>query len=136
VKGLPVKDAARVLNVPPGTLRRWVRSGCPVVARGRRGRGCALLIDPAEAMAWHRSSPAEAAILALADKVPDLLAGAIQTAWQSSSGIDKKRLAGILAATWYAGTTTTLDHLRESCPEVPELTRLPEQIEVLRKIAQ
>jgi hypothetical protein len=55
----------------------------------------------------------------------------------NAGGIDRRQLAGILAATWYVGTCEVLDWLREHYPGVPELgSTLPDPIERLRKIAR
>src|SRR4051794_9255673 len=45
--------AARQLGKSPETLRRWVRSGCPVAAPGGPGRGKGALLDVAAVRAWR-----------------------------------------------------------------------------------
>lgn len=135
-QGLPLRAAASALGLAQGTLRRWVREGCPVVARGRRGRGHAVLIDPAAVLAWRAAGERERIYLQLAGAVPVVLAEAAAESLRQSQGLDKKRLAGTLAASWYLGTTAVLDHMREQCPAVPDVTDVPEQIEQLRKIAR
>lgn len=134
--GLALVDAARALGVRKGTLRRWVREGCPVVSRGRRGRGHALRVDPAAVRQWRGVGERERAILELADALPRLTAQATFKAFQLTEGLDKRRLAGAMAATWYANALCMLDYLRGQCPAVPDVTTRPEEIENLLKIAR
>lgn len=131
-----VATAAAVLGVPTGTVRRWVREGCPVAQRGRRGRGHAVLVDPDAVIEWRVAAGCDALLLQLAGAVPDVMAAAVVASWQQAQGIDKRQLAGISAATWYFTTTALLDHLREHCDSVPEVTRVPDAIDRLRKIAR
>src|SRR5690606_31797540 len=131
---LPIVDAASALSVPAGTLRRWIREGCPHVP-GRRGRGCATLVDVQAVKQWRQANDRDALLQELAAALPDVLAAASVESWRLAEGIDKRKLAGITAATWYVCTSAVLDHLREQCPAVPELARLPDEIERLRKIA-
>lgn len=135
-QGLPLAAAAQALGIPQGTLRRWMREGCPVAARGRRGRGHAVLLDPAAVRQWREAGERERIYLELAGAVPAVLAEAAAESLRQAQGLDKKRLAGTLAASWYLGTTAVLDHMREQCPAVPDVTDVPEQIEQLRKIAR
>ncbi|KAF1721963.1 terminase small subunit [Pseudoxanthomonas wuyuanensis] len=135
-EGLPIGTAAQQLGIAPGTLRRWVREGCPVAARGRRGRGHAVLIDPDAVLQWRGAGERERLLLELAGAIPGLLAEAAVESLRQAEGLDKRRLAGTLAATWYLSTTTLLDHLRMTCPAVPDLAEVPEQIERLKKIAR
>lgn len=130
--GLPLHDAARVLGVRPGTLRRWVREGCPA-QHGRRGRGHSTLVDPESVRQWREADPRAAAILEIAGALPDLLAIAIVESWRQSEGVDKRRLAGLMVATWYTATTAILDHARTLNPNVPDVSALPESMVRLRK---
>lgn len=75
-------------------------------------------------------------LLALADDVPEVIARAIAESWRLAEGIDKHKLAGVLTATWYVTATAILDYLRDQCPAVPELDKLPEEVERLQKIAR
>lgn len=134
--GLPVDKAAAVLGIPKGTLRRWLRQGCPVVVHGRRGRGQAALVDPQEVLQWRQAGEQQRIYLELAGAVPLVLARATCDSVRMTQGIDKRRLAGVQAATWYVATNAVLDHLRERCPSVPELAEVPDEIEQLRKIAR
>lgn len=131
--GLPLHDAARALGIRPGTLRRWIRQGCPA-QRGRRGRGNSTLVNPESVRQWREADPVGVAILEIADALPETLAGAIAQSHRLAQGIDKRQLAGILAATWVMVTTAALDHLRDLNPYVPEIETLPDEIERLRKI--
>lgn len=135
-KGLPICQAAALLGVPTGTLRRWVRTGCPVVTPGRRGRGQAALVDPDEVRRWRESGERQRVYLEIAGAVPGVIAHATTETMRQAQGIDKRRLAGIQAACWYLTTNALLDHLREQCPEVPEVSEVPAEIEALRKIAR
>jgi len=137
-QGIPLDRAAAALGIRTGTLRRWVREGCPVVVRGRRGRGQAALVDPQQVREWREAGAREQAALALAGAVPLVLAGATVEAWRCANGLDKRRLAGVLAATWYMQTTGLLDYLREQCPSVPDVgaDSVPHEIETLQKIAR
>lgn len=134
---LPVADAARVLGIRPGTLRRWMREGCPVASRGRRGRGHAVLINPDAVRAWRDADQRAQVLLDLAAEVPRLLALAAEEAHRQANGVDKRKLGEILAATWFVGASTVLDHLRARCADVPQISpELPAQIERLVKIAR
>ncbi|CAD0328112.1 hypothetical protein CFBP7900_17650 [Xanthomonas hortorum pv. carotae] len=134
--GVPLDRAAATLGVPTGTLRRWVRQGCPVVQRGQRGRGNAALVDPEQVLEWRQAGERQQIYLELASAVPAVIAHAACDSLRQANGIDKKRLAGVQAATWYVATNAVLDHLRERCPAVPELAIVPDEIEQLRKIAR
>lgn len=131
-----MESAAAALGIRIGTLRRWMREGCPVVVRGRRGRGQAALVDPDQVREWRQSSEREKILLALASSVPTVLAVATVESWRMAAGLDKRRLAGVLAGTWYTQTTSILDHFRTQCPSVPDVDVLPAEIEQLRKIAR
>jgi len=137
-RALPVLTAAAELGVPPGTLRRWVREGAPVVFRGRRGRGQALLVDPEAVRRWRVAGEREQIALELAGQVPEILAKAAADSLQLAQGLDKARLAGVLAGSWYLSASAVLDHLRAICPAVPfaEAMPMPAEIERLRKIAR
>ena len=132
---LPIVDAASALSVPAGTLRRWIREGCPHVP-GRRGRGCATLVDVQAVKQWQRANDRDAVLLDVA-ALPDVLASAALVAWKESEGAtDRRRLAGITAATWFALTNAALEHLRNRGFDIPELQRLPDEIEYLFNIAR
>jgi hypothetical protein len=132
---LPIDAAARELGVAPVTLKRWRRLGCPCVP-GRRGRGHATLYDVDAVRTWRQTNGREAALLEIATAAPGVLADATLDAFtQIVDAPDKRRQAGLLAATWYVLTTALLDHLRTTCAEVPELAGVPEPVERLRKIA-
>ena len=73
--------------------------------------------------------------LEVAAAIPGLLADAAVEAWRLADGIDKRRLAGVIAGGWYLSANILLDYLRDQCSDVPELAALPEQVERLRKIA-
>lgn len=133
---MTVAEAADRLGVRPGTIRRLIRCGAPVVRRGRRGRGCSTLIDVGALAGWIAASPCDAVILSIASELPQALAEDAEQALLRADGISKNRLAGILAAHWYMNATTVLDHLRERCPAVPDVRSIPEPIERLRKIAR
>lgn len=133
---LTVSAAARVLGVPPGTLRRWIRQGCPTVDRGQKGRGHACLVDVEAVLAWRRASRSDALILELAGELPNVLAAASLQAFTQIAGNDKPRMAGVLAGTWYLMASATLDYLRAKCPEVPEISSIPPEVGRLQKIAR
>lgn len=122
------------MGVRPGTLRRWLRQGCPTVTRGRRGRGNAALVDPEAVRQWRGAGERERVFLELADAIPEVLAGAAAESLRLAQGMDKKRLAGVLTAHWYLGTAAVLDRMREQCPSVPDLTAIPDAVERLQKI--
>lgn len=133
---VPVADAAAHQGVSESTLRRWVSRGCPVVQQGRRGRGCAMLLDPEAVTHWRHATDAEAAMLEIASALPHVLADAIEHIHHDiENDPAKRRMAGLLAVAWYATTCAVLDRLRERCPSVPDVASLPEPIERLRKIA-
>jgi len=138
IHGVKIATAAAELGVPPGTVRRWVREGAPVVSRGRRGRGQALLVDPEAIRGWRMAGERQQIVLELAGQIPEILARAATESLQLAQGLDKHRLAGILAAAWYLGASAVLDHLRGACTAVPLAESMPEpaEITVLRKIAR
>lgn len=131
---MPLADAARELGVAPITLKRWRRLGCPCVP-GRRGRGHAALYDPEAIRAWREANDRDALLMEIATAAPGVLADATLDAFTQIDAPDKRRQAGLLAATWYVLTAALLDHLRTTCAEVPELAGVPEPVERLRKIA-
>jgi len=135
-RALPIAEAARELRVRPGTLRRWIRQGAPVAQRGCRGRGHALLVDVSAVKAWHGADARDGALLQIAAAIPEILAATTIQTLQDAQGVDKRKLAGILAASWYLSATATLDRLRELCAGIPEISSLPESIARLKKIAR
>lgn len=134
--GVPIATAAKALGVPVGTMRRWVREGCPTLSKGRRGRGHRVLIDLDAVRQWRSAGVTDRIYLTLAEAVPELLAKAAEESLRMAEGFDKRRLAGVIAGSWYLSSTAMLDHLRAKCAHVPELTTVPERIELLRKIAR
>lgn len=134
---LTLPEAAHHLGVPVGTLRRWVREGCPVALRGHKGRGHACMVDVEAVRQWRESSESDARLLEIASALPDVLARASEEAWRQTEGTDKRRLAGVMAASWYVVTSSVLDYLRAKHPAIPDVGQpFPEQIERLRKIAR
>lgn len=53
MSGVPIPEAAQVLDVAEITLRRWIAQGCPVARRGGRGRGHSTLVIPEAVKAWR-----------------------------------------------------------------------------------
>lgn len=133
---LTVTEAARALGIKPGTLARWVRDGAPVVQRGRRGRGCALLVDLDAVRRWRGADERDALILELAQALPEVLACAVAEAHRLTDGPHKTAAAGVLAGCWYLSATAVLDLLRKRCASVAEIEALPEQVQRLQKIAK
>lgn len=133
---VPLAAAAAELGVRVGTLRRWTRQGCPVVQRGSRGRGHALLLDVETVRTWSGAAGRDALVLEVAAEIPSLLATAAAESLQRASGVDKRALAGILVGSWYLATIAIVDRLRELNPAIPEPDTLPAEIERLRKIAR
>lgn len=134
--GIPVTEAAQVLGIRPGTLARWVREGCPVVQRGRRGRGCALLIDPEAVRRWRGATAVDAVLLELAGALPEVLAAAAENAHRLTDGPHKVAAAGVLAGAWYLMACAGVDLLRQRCPSVPEVRAIPAPVARLQKIAK
>lgn len=132
MNAVPISEAAIELEVPPGTLRRWVREGLPVVRRGRPGRGHSTLIDVNAARAWRDGENCEDMVVTLAAEIPELMASAIWDVHKLSNGPHHGQVANALAAAWYSATTKLLDRLKDDAPEVPEIETLPEKIERLR----
>jgi phage terminase Nu1 subunit (DNA packaging protein) len=83
--GMPLRAAAKVLQVDPSTLQRYLRKGCPSLRKGRRGPGNSALVDLRQVRAWlgPASAPdpdmilrqiAEALVLALTEDRADMRA--------------------------------------------------------------
>jgi len=136
MSALPLIVAARELGLRVGTLRRLIRRGAPTVARGSRGRGRVCLVDPADVRAWLGADARDALAAEVAAAVPGLLALAADEALRRAEGIDKRALAGILAAHWYTSANAIIDRLRAVAPTVRELEALPPEIERMLKIAR
>lgn len=48
-----IAETARHFGVSPGTVRRWVRAGCPTLAPGSSGRGNGSLFDLPAVSRWR-----------------------------------------------------------------------------------
>lgn len=132
---LPIEQAAEVLGLSPGQLRRLVAAGAPCARQGQRGRGRVMLVDPQAVRAWTGASARDALVLELASLLPEVLARAIEDAFRLTDGPHKRAVAGALVGTWNLANGSLLDVLRELCPSVPEASdQLPGQIEQLKKI--
>lgn len=128
----PIEDAARELGVSVSTLRRWIGAGAPVARCGGQGRGRAALVDPAAVRAWLDRCDAEQALVALAGRIPELLAEAAEEAFVACP--DKRGAGWALCFQWQLASAKLLDALREDAPGVPELEVVPESIEKIRKL--
>lgn len=142
MSALPIAEAAKALEVSEGTLRRWVLvEKCPIARQGRRGRGCAMLIDPEAVRAWRTArvtnDPLPAQVQELASALPQVLADATFTAFvQIEDDPEKRRMAGVLAGAWFVMACAVVDHLRKLHPSLPEVRTVPEPIERLEKISK
>jgi hypothetical protein len=132
---LPIEKAAIELGTKPGTLRRYCKQGMPHQPGGK-GRGKAVMVDPAVARHWISAPPDARQVIALASELPGWIAKAIFNCWQEADGLDKRRLAGVLAAGWYMAAVTVLDGLREQNSAVPDISSIPPEIQHLQKIAR
>jgi hypothetical protein len=132
---IPIPEAARLLEIRQGTLRRWCREGLPH-SPGQKGRGRKTLVDPERARNWRGAPIGERELLALANDMPIVLARAAYNCWIEVEGVDRRRLAGIASALWYSAATSVLDRMREDCPAVPDVQSLPPEIDRLTKIAR
>lgn len=138
---IPIEEAVAEIkanhghDIKPGTIRRWCREGCPH-EKGGRGRGHATLVSVDEVLAWLAASQDQRQAIELANGVPDWIAKAIFNCWRDAEGMDKRRLAGILTAGWYAASTAVLDAMREKNSAVPDISSLPAEIQHLQKIAR
>lgn len=141
MSALPIAEAARVLGVPPGTLRRWCREHCPHTP-GRKGRGGALLVDPDAAHEWHKkrslSNPVRVLAQELAHDIRLVLAAAALASFREIQDCPEKwRMAGILAASWLVQVTALTVYLRKYCPELPEVRRpYPDEIAYLEELSK
>ncbi len=133
---MTIDAAAQALGVRSGTVRRWVREGCPTVCPGRRGRGHALLVDVEAVRTWRGADVGDALVLELAAALPEVLAGAAAEAHRLTDGPCKTAAAGVLAGAWYLSVSAALDLLRQRCASVGEVRSLPEQIQRLQKIGK
>ncbi|MCR6651802.1 MAG: hypothetical protein NVV73_10085 [Cellvibrionaceae bacterium] len=132
---LPIEKAAIELGTKPGTLRRYCKQGMPHQPGGK-GRGKAVMVDPAVARHWITAPPDARQVLSIAGDLPSVLATAIFECWQQAEGVNKQRLAGVLAAGWYLAATAVLDRMREHNSAVPDISSLPAEIQYLQKIAR
>lgn len=126
-----MRDAAAQLGVTPRALRRLIRrDGAPVVRPGRKGAGGATLVDPRAIRAWldARDLPDERVVREIASALRLLSADALHEAWQASDGIDKRKLAGVLVATYDLHTIRATALLRHYVPTLPDNDTLPEPI--------
>lgn len=95
------------------------------------------MVDVEAVQQWRESSTPNALLLEIASALPEVLARAMEEAWKLTDGADKRRLAGVLAGSWYVAASEVLDYLRAKHPGISEIgPTLPEQIERLRKIAR
>jgi len=51
---ISVGRAAELCRVTPGTVRRWIRNGLPVLVEGRSGTGTGALVDACALFTWLR----------------------------------------------------------------------------------
>ena len=130
---MPATAAAAALGVSLPTLKRWIRDGCPVARRGRRGRGGAALVDPDAVQAWRRAARGEDALVELAGRLPEIVGAAMAQAFRLAP--DKRgSTAWVAVAGWQLATGAVLDHLRAQGVEITD-PPIPESIEQLRQIA-
>jgi hypothetical protein len=134
---LDLDAAARALAISRRTLRRWIRAGAPTVARGGRGRGRRVLLDPAAVRAWRAScaAPATPPAAVLALRLFARTADAIAEAHRMADGPEKRRAGAWMAAAWYAAACAVADELRDVDPDVRDPQVIPEAIARLRKAA-
>lgn len=132
----PIGAAAQRLGISRKRLEGLVRKGAPVARKGTRGRGHAALIDADAVRAWRAASSGEKVILELWADLPQVWAKAIADAHRQAEGVNKARLAGVLAASYYTISAATFDYLRGRCASVSEPVDLPPEIAHLRKISQ
>jgi len=117
---LPIPDAARVLGIRHGTLARWLREGCPVAARGRRGRGCATLVDPAAVREWREAGAVEPSLREeLRRAIPQTIAdAALETAatfsLRAQTGAEHRLLHEAIAVASRASTAAVLALLEKT----------------------
>ncbi len=127
-----VSEAAATLNVRRGTLRRWLRGGCPVVRRGRRGGDCTL-VDVDAVRCWLAATPAEQQLIALASEIPALVAGAVFDVSRAVEGPHKTSTARVLGVAGLVVIDTLLKRLNRDVPNISaELRDEPYRIARLR----
>jgi len=118
--GLPLHAAADALGIRPGTLRRWIKRDCPVAARGRRGRGCATLVDPAAVRAWREAGAVEPSLREeLRRAIPQTIAdAALETAatfsLRAQTGAEHRLLHEAIAVASRASTAAVLALLEKT----------------------
>ncbi len=105
---MPVTEAAKELGERPGTVRRWVREGCPCTSPGRRGRGHALTVDIEAVRQWRearerKDSGRAALIVELRAAIPGIVADAALQALgeaspQTQGGAELRRLRAATSA--------------------------------------
>ena len=52
---MTVRETAKQFGVHIGTVRRWIRAGCPCLQLGSVGRGHGAQLDPVEVQQWRVS---------------------------------------------------------------------------------
>ena len=129
-----IAQAAHELGRSARQLEAYLAAGAPVARRGRRGRGCATLVDVAEVRAWlaaRDSTNGQQQLSALAGAVPEIVADAIYAAFVGTEGPHKRAFAGTLASAWYRVTCALRERIGVG---VPEPSSTPEKIAALVRI--
>lgn len=148
-----LSEAAAALGISRRELKRWIAAGAPVIVRGRRGRGNRELLDVEALRAWDaaRRAPRDAvraAMATLAHQLPERLATEVAELFETPLNHrgalwQLLGLPAIPAARLHlAAYVVALDAVRGLIGEtigaeaLPPLTRHPDVIERLEKLAQ
>jgi len=94
-----VHEAAQHFGVDVVTIRRWLKTGCPCVRRGRRGPGRCALVDLAQVARWR--GEATVAIGVTVEDALQRIASALCDALMNGqadirAGIDRASCAAVL----------------------------------------
>ena len=128
IEALPLAAAARQLGKSPGTLRRWIRSGCPALAGGR-GHGKGSRVDLAAVRAWRdRKAPSsDAQLRDLAAVMLDFYRRGMEpdAPGQRVLGISNPKAAAFLCFLWQYAARRLKAEL--TAPEIELLAEIARQ---------
>jgi hypothetical protein len=123
-----IAQAARELQVRPGTVRSWLRRGAPCAEPGGHGPGRSARVDIDALRAWRGRSTDDAPLVAVdASALARGLLATLRAGEGRRLGLTTRQTAALLAATYW--------HLHREATSHPPAEPWPEQIVMLVTIA-